>query len=459
MDAYALAREQGGESVIEERGLARDFLMQASLDLGTSFATLPSVRPARQREVGARLERVSFRRDVPHIPTTTYGVFSLYRYPAKFIPQAVAYVIEQYATQGMRVIDPFGGSGTTGLVARLYGLDYEMWDLNPLMGVIHEIATLPPFPFEPETLVQQIRASHNHWLPVWDRLRYWYPDSALELLGQAWGYYHALEDAPAKKLLTIPLLKATKLFSYNDAQRQKLSRSPKATARVEALLRSDYVSRFYAAVYEELVLTARKLHEYRILGGYAHSVNARVIAGVDTLTQSQNLAPQARWDMLITSPPYLQAQEYIRCSKLDLLWLGYTEEYVRSLSKQELPYKDVEPIEVLSPTYSVYRQQITEPHLVRMYDRYFFAVLGALTNISSRVNETLALFVGQATVRGVRVPIDQIFAEHFVHLGWFHEATYIDTIEARVMFRSRTNPATGIEDCRMPTEHMVILRR
>lgn len=459
MDAYAVSRGRGGEGVVEERGFTRETALQASLDLSMPFATLPRVRPPRMRGVSTRLEQVSFRKAVPRIPTTTYGVFSLYRYPAKFIPQAVAYVIEQYATQGMRVIDPFGGSGTTGLVARLYGLDYEMWDLNPLLGIIHEIATQPPFPFEPESYVQQVRASRDFWLPNWGRLNYWYPDQSLDLLGQAWGYYHSLKDERAKKLLTIPLLRATKLFSYNDAQRQKLSRSPKATARVESLMRGDYIERFYASLYDELVQTARKLHEYRLLGGYAHQVNARVIAGVDTLTQSQNLDSQAHWDMLITSPPYLQAQEYIRCSKLDLLWLGYTEEQVRDLSKQELPYKDVEPIEVLSPTYLSYRQQISEAHLLKMYDRYFFAVLGALTNIASRVSDALCLFVGQATVRGMRVPIDQIFAEHFTQLGWFHEATYIDTIEARVMFRSRTNPATGIEDCRMPTEHMVILRR
>ncbi|MFN7017985.1 MAG: hypothetical protein ACK4RG_01765 [Fimbriimonadales bacterium] len=359
----------------------------------------------------------------------------------------------------MCIIDPFGGSGTTGLVARLYGLDYEMWDLNPLMGIIHEIATQPLFSFEPEVFIQQIRSYKGHWLPEWERLNYWYPEGSLALLGQAWGYYHNLSDPLAKNLLTIPLLKATKLFTYNDAQRQKLSRSPKAIARVEALMQTDFVSRFYTALHEELLRTARKLHEYRLLGGHAYSVRARVLAGVDTLTQSLQIEPHMRWNMLITSPPYLQAQEYIRCSKLDLLWLGYTEEYIRSLSKHELPYKDVEPIEVLSPTYAAYRERITEPHLMRMYDRYFFAVLGALTNIAAQVSETLCLFVGQATVRGIRVPIDQIFAEHFERLGWFHEATLIDTIEARVMFRARTNPATGIEDARMPTEHMVILHR
>ena len=87
---------------------------------------------------------VSFRREAAHIPSTTFGVFSLYRYPAKFIPQAVAYVIDHYATRASRVIDPFAGSGTTGLTAYLYGLESELWDLNPLLNHIVQTSLMKP---------------------------------------------------------------------------------------------------------------------------------------------------------------------------------------------------------------------------------------------------------------------------------------------------------------------------
>jgi hypothetical protein len=44
-------------------------------------------------------------------------------------------------------------------------------------------------------------------------------------------------------------------------------------------------------------------------------------------------------------------------------------------------------------------------------------------------------------------------------MGWMHEVTLIDKIVARVLFRSNKNPATGLEDQRMKTEHLVILKR
>ncbi|MFN4073600.1 MAG: DNA methyltransferase [Thermus sp.] len=402
---------------------------------------------------------VSFRKEIPHIPSTTYSVFSLYRYPAKFIPQAVAYVIERYATPTTRVLDPFAGSGTTGLVARLYGLGYELWDLNPLLGVLHEIAIMRPPSLDPEAVVSRMKRTRRTWRPKWAGLDYWYPEQALELLEKAWGYYHSLDDKPLRLLITVPLLKLSKLLSYNDPQRQKLSRSPKAVERVKELLQGDYRARFYNLFREELVSVLAKLREYQRRMEGVLPPQSRVLGGVDSIEMARALPQDAAWDMLITSPPYLQAQEYIRYSKLELYWLGYSEEEVRQLGKRELPYQKVEPFPIHSEQYEAIRSQIEEPHLRAMYERYFHGVLGTLTRLSERVEGYLCLFVGRATVRGKRVPIDAIFEEHFKRLGWVHEATLVDEIRARVMFRSSLNPATGIEDHRMPTEHMVILKR
>ncbi len=38
---------------------------------------------------------ILFRNTIPEIPSTTYGTFSIYKYPAKFIPQVIAYAFSQ----------------------------------------------------------------------------------------------------------------------------------------------------------------------------------------------------------------------------------------------------------------------------------------------------------------------------------------------------------------------------
>ncbi|MGQ9545405.1 MAG: hypothetical protein ACUVQX_06420, partial [Candidatus Bathycorpusculaceae bacterium] len=162
---------------------------------------------------------------------------------------------------------------------------------------------------------------------------------------------------------------------------------------------------------------------------------------------------------LITSPPYLQSQEYIRQAKMDLFWLGFSETKVRELSKLEIPYRDVEPQPIYSETYLSLRSEIEENNLRKVFDRYFWGVLGALTRLQEKISSYLFLFVGRTSMRGRTIPIDRIFAEHFAELGWVHEVTLMDTIVSRRMFSYRVNPATKIQDRRTPVENLVVLRR
>ncbi|MFC2047935.1 hypothetical protein ACFLSK_00690 [Chloroflexota bacterium] len=398
-------------------------------------------------------QAVSFRALVKGIPSTTYATFGLYRYPAKFIPQVIAYVLEEYARSGMSIFDPFAGYGTTGVVSRVYGHDYELWDLNPIIEVLHAAATMELPDVHVEKLISDIKACRSEFVPEWSNLSYWFPEEFLPLLFRAWGFYHSLNDLHLKLLLTIPLLRATRHFSYDDMQRQKLSKSPKSRARVASLLASSWEDKFYAKLAENVQNVKRGVKEYLELS--PKNVKATVRGGVDTL--SMNLSEER--DILITSPPYLQAQEYIRQAKMDLFWLGYPETFIKDLSKQEIPYRAVAPFDIQSEAYAQWTRTIQEHHLQVTFDRYFWGILGALTRLQEKISSYLFLFVGSATVRGCPVPIDRIFAEHFTALGWNHEATLKDTIVARQMFFYNNNPATGLKDQRMRTESLVVLRR
>jgi len=184
-------------------------------------------------------------------------------------------------------------------------------------------------------------------------------------------------------------------------------------------------------------------------------VNARIRAGVDTL----NTSLDHEVGMLITSPPYLQAQEYIRSTKLELFWLGYSEQEIRWLSSHEIPYRRVEPVPIYSELFHKHRAMMEEPHLLSLYDAYFHAMIRCFTRLAERVTDYLCIFVGPAKVRLVPIPIDEIIAEHMSHYGWEHVVTYVDQIVSRVMFQSPRNPASGLEESHMKTEHMVVLKR
>lgn len=397
---------------------------------------------------------ILFRNSIPELPSTTCGTFSIYKYPAKFIPQVIAYVLKEYGEPGMKILDPFAGYGTAGLVAKLYGYHYELWDLNPMLDIIHKTAT-----YESRInlrkiakILEEIRSSNIEFIPKWNNIVYWFPKEFLAIISKAWGYVHSL-DEETKLLFMIPLLKVTRYFSWSDEKVHKLYRSKYSKKKVEELINSDYHLIFFNMIKEEVLALVRKINEYQSF--QPKNVSSIIKAGIDTLSAKL----ESPVNILITSPPYLQAQEYIRSTKLELFWMGYSEEYIRELSRKEIPYREVGDIEIYSQSYYKFREEIEEPYLLKLYDRYFHAILKVFSELSENVEDYMCIFVGPAKIRNTPIPIDEIIIEHLEHLGWHHEVTYVDTILSHVMFKSDINPASGIKNERIPVENLVILKR
>ncbi len=395
---------------------------------------------------------ILFRNTIPEIPSTTYGTFAIYKYPAKFIPQVIAYVLKKYAKPGMTIFDPFAGYGTVGIVSRVYGYNYELWDLNPIINVIHDTAIMEKPKIDILKLMKDIKNSKEEFTPKWSNLNYWFPDEFLPVLSKAWGFVHSLTDN-TKYVLLIPLINVTRYFSFCDEKVHKLYKSKFSRRKIEELLKSNWKSQFYEMWQKEICRLLKKVSEYNMLR--PQKVEYKIKSGIDSLeTKLENCA-----NILITSPPYLQAQEYIRSTKLELFWLGYEESYIKELSKKEIPYRSVNTIKIHSEKYHEFREKIKENHLRVLYDRYFHAILNTFSVLEENVTDYMCIFVGPAKIRTISIPIDEIIIEHLKEFGWKHDVTFVDKIVSRVMFESDVNPASGVKDSRIKTEHLVVLKR
>jgi hypothetical protein len=395
---------------------------------------------------------ILFRNTIPEIPSTTYGTFAIYKYPAKFIPQVIAYVLKRYAKPGMKIFDPFAGYGTVGIVSRVYGYDYELWDLNPIISIIHDTAVMKNPKANLQELMKEIKNSKEEFIPKWSNLNYWFPDEFIPILSRSWGFAHSLTDE-TKYILLIPLINVTRYFSYADEKVHKLYKSNYSRKKINELLKKDWKSQFYDMLQKEIYKLLKKVWEYNCLN--PKQVNYKIKAGIDTL--SAKLEEDV--NILITSPPYLQAQEYIRSTKFELFWLGYEESYIKELSKKEIPYRTVPEIKIHSEKYYEFREKIKEKHLKTLYDRYFHSILGIFSNLGERVTDYMCIFVGPAKIRTMPIPIDDIIIEHLKEFGWEHEVTFVDKIVSRVMFETDINPASGEKDNRIKTEHLVVLKK
>jgi len=406
-----------------------------------------------QPDTGSKYIEVLFRDLVKEIPSTTYATHDLYMYPAKFIPHVVRFAINRFTSEGDWVFDPFAGYGTVGIEASLTGRNFILWDLNPILDVVAKASLYRDYLSLSD---MEIDFSYGEkFIPKWSNLRYWHPEKFIDVLSRAWGYYHYQVPEKLKPVVAIPLLKITRYFSYSDEKIPKLYRSKYAIEKVKKLLSSNWNTLMIKTYWMEARRVVEKIRSYQKLK--PKDVSYIIRAGVDSLS----LELDREVDLLVTSPPYIQAQEYIRSFKLELFWLGYDEGTVSRLASLEIPYRQKPLVQVHSDTYEKYRRIVMSFNHQKLLDIYecYFKSLALFLNKNHRKVRTMAIFVGPVKMRGVRIPIDEILREHLESLGWRHEATYIDKIVSRRLFNSKINPATGLVDERTPTEHLLVMVR
>lgn len=399
---------------------------------------------------------VSFRELVPEITDTGYLTHAIVSYPAKFIPQVVRYAINTYTKEGDWIVDPFAGSGTVGVEAYLCKRNAILLDLNLLLNHIMPLKVYRGKErLRKELMLKLLDGMQGNekylFIPAWSNVQYWYAPEILDLLSQYWGYIYSIEDDIYSGIIKSALLKVSKRFSYTEHRTPKLARSKRKLAAIEELLSENWKDQLIEMVYDHALKTLGNINDF-VMHTQHHQNQVEFQGGVD----SSYIAVPRECDALITSPPYLQAQEYIRSTKMDLFWLGHTEEEIKELSRLEIPYRKADRI-IRTLTLDKVRDQLTRPDLHKRLDSYFCHTLNALENSMNRLkpNAPACIFVGNPRIDGITVELWRILKEYFTERGFLFERVYEDRIKTRQLFGVRKNKNPD----GMKSEFLLILRK
>ena len=402
---------------------------------------------------------VSFRELVPEINDTGYLTHAIYAYPAKFIPQIVRYAINTYTKEGDWIVDPFAGSGTVGVEAYLCKRNAVLLDLNLLLNHIMPLKVYRGKERLHESSLSKLLAgmqeSSERFTPAWSNVAYWYAPEVLELLSQYWGFINNIDDGIYTAIIKAALLKASKRFSYTEDRTPKLARSKRKLQAIEELLKENWRDQLDEMVHSLSLKTLSSLNDFVVYtqqNCFEHLGQVEFYGGVD----SSNVAVPRVCDALITSPPYLQAQEYIRSTKMELFWLGHTESEVQALSRLEIPYRKADRV-IQTETLDKVHKRLTRDDLRKRLDSYFCHTVNALENSMNQLkpNAAACIFVGNPRIDGIMVEIWRILAEYFTERGWTFEKVYEDRIKTRKLFGARKNKNPD----GMKSEFLLILRK
>ena len=402
--------------------------------------TIPTVSYDKKSLTNEPLE-VSFRELVPEINDTSYLTHSIYYYPAKFIPQVVWFAIRNYTKEGDWIIDPFAGSGTVGLEAYLCNRNAVLWDLNLLLNHIIPIKIYKGSAFLQKdvlsNLLNEMMKSVVEFHPKWSNIHYWYPDEMYEVLSKYWGWIKQQEASPYKLIIEAVLVKMSKQFSYAEHKTPKLFISKYKKVFIEEILTENWRNQLVEGIYLSAFNNLNDVNSLIRLNSKRCST-ILYKGGVDSALQ--RLENDKKIDCLITSPPYLQAQEYIRTSKLDLYWLGYSESEIKKISRLEIPYRKSDRI-IHTPILDNLKKQIQNIDLIQVLDSYFCHTISSLENAISYLKNgsKICIFVGNPKVDGIEVETWRILLEYFSISGYELQEIFEDKIKNRQLFGSRNN--------------------
>lgn len=376
----------------------------------------------------------------PHRKTVAdiLGRGTIHPFPARMAPGIALEALGERKNT-MRVLDPMAGSGTVLAVARANGHHAIGVDLDPLAVLLAGVWTR----------TVDAEAVSNKAAEVLDRAH-----SAFSRMptGQA---YPVGSDAPTREFMR---------YWFDDYVRRQLA----ALSEVIGRVRDDGVRDALWCGFSRLIIT--KSSGSSLAMDLSHSRPHRAferapvkpfskfLSAIETVVSNcprRNRTPLGpvsvvKWgdarrldiaagsiDLVLTSPPYLNAIDYMRCSKFSLVWMGYNIDRIRNIRGDSVGAGSASEVLMEIPWVRSLIEQLGLAKKLsnrdrRLLARYAHDMSGALAEVS-RVLKTggrAVYVVGDSTVRGTFIRNSAIVAAVAQANGL--------TLESR---RSRTLPA------------------
>ncbi|MHA1143323.1 MAG: TRM11 family SAM-dependent methyltransferase [Candidatus Helarchaeota archaeon] len=391
---------------------------------------------------------------------TKYLTHGLHYYPARMIPQIAKRLLFRYSNPGDLVLDPFVGSGTTLVEARLSGRNSIGIDVNPFSALL---ATVKSTPISGDFRLQEMIAALPEMLSKYDEVDYvqYYPNlKNVNEWMEKW--------FPVSVIKHILIIKKM-LFDFNKHE-------------------SDAMQDFYKIMFSKLILDlfkgkfdgssthVKKKHSNNIPDPFS-LFEKNVRNGIRAVQEfSERVQPSScivhhadfmeiepeklqGINLIMTSPPYGEERStigYSRWTKFFLYWLDYTQENVLSWRKKTLGGKGRNESSLESATLNknltiLERKDVKHRKIVRSFFHDYSDCLKKMASLLE-TDSYCCIVCGNRRVAGVYFPMDKITAElaspDFI----------LETLHHRDI-PTKTIPWEGISGKTMKRENIIILKR
>lgn len=286
-------------------------------------------------EIIQRLDGVDW--DFPGSTTLKNTIHSLHRFPGNFIPQVPSYLIQILSQPGDLILDPFCGSGTTGIEAlklarKAYQSDINHASIEVAKGKL-AMFTNPKIKFHIRELIEQISlyplsqpTKENGILETDPELNKWFHELTLEQFKTIW-----------QIIITTPEIENQELFKllFTDTLFACASTNGSITSGGKSRRHhwgwiADNVKPKPPQWHNALkVFRERLIHAYDVALSSEPIISQLPSINVEdfriTREDSRSLRlSDSSIDLVVTSPPYLGMIDYTLANRLTYLWFGWS---------------------------------------------------------------------------------------------------------------------------------------
>ena len=375
----------------------------------------------------------------------------IHPFPARMAPELVHHSLKTIPKQGY-VLDPMCGSGTVVRAAVEAGLQCVGSDTDPLAILMARVWTTPldtgRFFTTAEKLVRAAKTISSNIVerttdPETERfISFWFAPQQEESLARLATMLRQ-QNEPMKSALAISLTR----IIISKQMMASLARDTSHSRPHKVADSNDFD--VYAGFLSSARQVASRLQPNLIVG----QANIRC-ADARTLKDLDNES----FDLALTSPPYLNAIDYLRGHRLALVWLGYEMGQLREIRSANIGAERMMP-ETVAPDdishFIIERDGSTINSRYRGWiRRYAFdmnAVLRQLSRVVKR-NGKVILVVGNSFLRGAIINNAGLIEALAKRIGFQLQRRHVREIPARRRYLPPPGNGKNALDARMRTE-------
>lgn len=263
----------------------------------------------------------------------------LHKYPAKFFPELPRWLIKRYSQENDWILDPFAGSGTTNVEALLSKRHSVGIDVDPFSRFISKVKVTPLVEKEMKSAQKALLEAVLHYrpslvtesdLPNFPYRDNWFNKEILLEITYLRKQIQSLDNSEeVKDFFKVCLSSIIRSVSNADNNCTRTVIRKKLNKLVRP---SDALNRFVKA----LEVKVPKMVEF------SENYPSGITVELPEDMEARNIKYNANhFDLALTSPPYVNAVDYPRTHQLEMYWLGFEQESLLTLKKQNVGTESV----------------------------------------------------------------------------------------------------------------------